>query len=191
MAPAFVNRLRPRSELVTTDLSVATIRLNVTTRQGPANTCGREARYAVEATFRAGLDLTTLTPDAIQYDATNDTFIVTLPGVQLLNCQIDDIDRYLLVGPVGPTCNRDEAELERLARYNAINALREEVLAEGFLIRAQSDAQTAIIGLLGNVTTSNIQVQFGGIAPPLPVNCQPMLPAGWNFVNGEWIPAPQ
>jgi hypothetical protein len=190
MAPAFINRLRPRSELVTTDLSVATIRLNVTTRQGPANACGREASYAVEATFRAGVDLSQLNAAAVEYDAETDTFIVTLPGVQFLNCQIDDIERYLLNGPVGPTCSRDEAELERLARYNAMNALREEVVREGFLGRVEVDAAAAVGSLLSSVTTSSVEVRFTPDAPAMPANCVPQLPPGWTFVNGEWIPSP-
>jgi hypothetical protein len=190
IAPVMINRLIARSELVTTELSVATIRLNVTTRQGPANSCGRSGRYAVEATFRAGVDLTNLTDASVNYDAATDTYTLMVPPVQLLNCQIDELERYVLTGPVGLTCSRDESVLDRLANYNAVNALRDEILSEGFLLQVEQDTEAAIVGLLGGVTTSNIRVSYSGNIPPLPENCAPLQPNGWNYVNGEWIPAP-
>jgi hypothetical protein len=175
-----VTGIQPLAQLVTVSVQLAQADIQIGVQSGVGNVCGFSANHVAQGTINAGVDLTQVTEDDVQYDAASDTYTITLPSPQLTSCSIDYIRQY---ERSTTACNVDWDEARLLAEYSATINFRDDAVEGGILTRAQAQADTYLEALFSLNTDANIRIQF---APPdpnitLPPSCQPDVPAGWQY----------
>lgn len=193
-----VSAIQPLGQLVSISSEMSISDVHVGVQQGVGNACGVSASHAVTGGVEAGIDLTGVTEDDIQYDETTNTYTITVPEPYLTSCRVDTLQQY---ARSFTTCATNWDELTQLARYTAITQFRDDTLEGGILTRAETEARTVLTNFLGLVTGGNVVIQFRpAIAPtaesgdistpesPHAASCNPAPPPGWRIdpATGGW-----
>jgi hypothetical protein len=181
--------IQPMGQLVSVSAQLAKADIFVGVQQGALNACGFSANHVAQGAVEAGIDLTRITEANIQYEASTNTYTITLPPAELTSCRIEFIRQY---DRTLTACAVDWDEARLLANYQALNEFRVDALESGLLSRAQNEARIA----LGNFVTAltgarvNIVFQVAESTPDTaPASCQPEIPVGWFFdtTQNTWI----
>jgi hypothetical protein len=186
-SPTIVNQVRPLGQLVSTSAQLAKADITVNIAQGRFGQCGYGASHVAQATIDAGIDLQSISPDAVQYDETTDTYTITVPAPIITSCRMDFIDQYsqrtTLIG-----CNPSWDDARQIAQYEGMIDFRNSAIEGGILRRAQLDAETVLTNFVGALTGSNVQIVFEPASSTFPANCNPEAPRNWTFdpVSGAW-----
>lgn len=182
-----VSAIQPLGQLVSvsTDLRVDDIRVGV--QQGLGNSCGVSASHTAQGAVEAGIDLTRITEEDIEYDALRNTYVVTVPAPELTSCRLDVLQQHSYSTTL---CATDWDELNQLARYTALTQFRDDALEGGILERAEIEARLVLMNFLQIVTNGSIELIFEEPeAAALPASCQPAPPEDWSFnaQTGSWM----
>jgi hypothetical protein len=183
-----VTGIQPLGQLVSVSAQLAKADIFVGVQQGALNACGFSANHVAQGAVEAGIDLTKISEANIQFDASTDTYTITLPPAELTSCRIDFIRQY---DRTLTACAVDWDEARLLANYQALTEFRNDAIEGGVLSRAQNEARIA----LGNFVTAltgqkvNIIFQAAETTPDAPASCQPEIPAGWTFdsTQNAWV----
>jgi hypothetical protein len=180
--------IQPLGQLVSVSAELAKADIFIGVQQGQFNACGFSANHVAQGAVEAGIDLTKVTPNNIEYDETTNTYTILLPAAELTSCRIDFIRQYERSLTV---CNVDWDEARLLANYQALTEFRDDALESDLLGRAEQEARIAIGDFVTTVTGARVNVVFAAPdgAPPLPASCQPDIPQGWTFdmTTGAWV----
>ncbi|OKH17301.1 DUF4230 domain-containing protein [[Limnothrix rosea] IAM M-220] len=155
-----VQQIRGVSELTTTVFAMETVVPASQTRQLGDLVVG-ESRllYVAYGEVRAGIDLSTLTDDAVKTDG--DRLVVTLPEPKILDKKIDversriyDYDRgFLNLGP-------DKIpELLEFTQRDTLNRLAIHACNQGIFGQANEQAEVALAGLLSNTGFATVDIE--------------------------------
>jgi hypothetical protein len=174
-----VHSIRPLGQLVSISAQLAKADVHVRIRQGFGNVCGFDASHVAVGTIEAGIDLTQLSPDDVNYDAGSDTFTITLPSPQLTSCRVDSIRQY---DRSYTTCRVDWDEARRLAQHLSIIEFRDDAMEGGILDRAHGQAHVVLSNFLQLSTGRQVNILFREADTlVIPRSCEPQVPAGWEF----------
>ncbi len=168
--------IQPMGELVSVSAQVAKADIGISIQQGALDACSFSAQHVAQGTVEAGIDLTKITVQDIQYDQKTNTYTVSLPAPQLTSCRVDFIrqyDRSLTVCPV----DWDEARL--LANYEAITEFSADAIEGGIKDRAQQEARITLGNFIHMLTGATVNITFKTDTAKLPSSCTPDSPAGW------------
>lgn len=180
-----VLNIRQLGQLVSVSAQVAKMDINVSTRGGIANACGRTAHHVAQGTIEAGIDLTLVEADDVDISVSTDTVTINLPPAQLTSCRVDAIRQY---ERTTSTCGTDWDEIRQLAQHVALNEFRDDAIEGGILLRAQNDAEIVLTNFLGLVTGKAVQVTFAEPDPETQMfapSCFPEPPTGWEYNANE------
>ena len=186
-----VTQVRPLGQLVSTSAQVAKADISVRVQQGRFNTCSHSANHVASGTINAGVDMYEITEDSITYDATTDTYTITVPAPIITSCSIDMIDQYERALAI-PTCSVNWDDARQIAQYRALEEFRDEALEGGLLDTAEREADFALSSFVTALTGSNVQIVFDDTGRTLAergVNCDPQPPRDWerDLETGEWV----
>lgn len=177
-----VNSVQPLGQLVSVSVQLARADIHAQITDGFQNACGFSASHVIQGAVEAGVDLTALREEDINYNPLTQTYTLTLPPPQLTSCRVDYIRQY---DRSTTLCAVDWDELRLIAQYNGLTGLRNDALEGGILIRAEDEAQAVLTNFLALATGRTIEVVFRqpeeGVATPLPPSCDPPVPTGWTY----------
>jgi uncharacterized protein DUF4230 len=182
-----VEGIQPLGQLVSISTQLAKADINVSIAQGALEACSFSADHVAQGTIQAGVDLTKLTDDDIQYNRATNTYVITLPPPELTSCSVDYIRQY---NRSFTACAVDWDEARLIASYNALTQFRDDAIEGGVLSRAQTEAAVVVSNFVKLLTGSNVQIVFApqNATPVLPSVCQPDVPTGWQQgPNGAWF----
>jgi hypothetical protein len=180
-----VLNIRQLGQLVSVSAQVAKMDINVSTRGGIANACGRTAHHVAQGTIEAGIDLTLVEADDVDISVSTDTVTINLPPAQLTSCRVDAIRQY---ERTTSTCGTDWDEIRQLAQHVALNEFRDDAIEGGILLRAHNDAEIVLTNFLGLVTGKAVRVTFSEPDPETQMfapSCFPEPPTGWEYNANE------
>src|SRR5690606_22812494 len=109
-----VESILPMGQLVTVGAQFAKVNVNVGVNQGVLNICAYNVNHAVQGTIEAGIDVTQVDVNSLEYDTAREMYILTLPPTQLTSCRIDFVQQY---DWSVSTCNPDWDSARLLATY--------------------------------------------------------------------------
>ncbi len=183
-----INSVQPLGQLVSISAQLAKAEIGVSIAQGTLNSCNFSATHVAQGTIEAGVDLTRVSDEAIEYDPSTDTYTIALPSPQLTSCRIDFIRQY---NRSFTACSVDWDEARVLANYIALNDFRDDAIEGGILNRAQQEVRVIVTNFVQALTGDNVEVVFPEELQdiPYPSSCMPEVPAGWtqNEQTGEWV----
>lgn len=183
-SPTVLQGVHQLGQLTTTSFQLAKVDLSVNTRNGIANICSITAHHASQGTIEAGIDLTQITENHIQFDAEKNEYVFTLPPPSLTNCILDPIttNQYHVSG-TSVFCNANRDELRRIASYQALVEFRDEAVESGILDRAQQTTEILLTSFLTGISNgANIKLVFDEtITASYPNSCLPTPPENWVF----------
>jgi hypothetical protein len=185
---AVVQQVRGVSELTTAVFAMETVVPTSRERTISGFVVGKTTLlYIGYGEVRAGLDLSTLTPDAVQMQG--ETLLLRLPPPRILDSKVDvnrskvyDYDRgFMGMGPdVAP-------ELQDLAQRKTLERLIQSACSQGLLQTANDRARLAISQLL---TTSGYRQVTIETQPPAADACPPPAPELLLETPAEVAPSP-
>lgn len=182
-----INSVQPLGQLVSISAQLAKAEIGVSITQGALNSCNFSATHVAQGTIEAGVDLTRVSEDAIEYDSSTNTYTIALPSPQLTSCRIDFIRQY---NRSFTACAVDWDEARVLANYIALNDFRDDAIEGGILNRAQQEVRVIVTNFVQALTGDNVEVVFPEEPQdiPYPSSCTPEVPEGWSQnQTGEWI----
>jgi hypothetical protein len=183
---SIVQSVLPLGQLVSVSMQLAKADIQISVTEGVLNACGHAANHVAVSSIEAGVDLTQMTENDVQYDAVKDQYVLNLPAPQLTSCRIDFIRQY---DQTTTTCGVDWDEIRLLASSAALEEFRADAVESGILVRAEREATIALETFVEAVTGKNVEVNFRPIEQSrLPVSCVPEPPAGWvyNTADHTW-----
>ncbi len=175
---SLMHSIQPMGQLVTISTRMAKADIDVSIAQGVLGSRSFTTSHVAQGTIEAGIDLTRLTPEDIQFDAPANAYIIRLPAAALTSCRVDYIRQYAYEGTLLPV-DRDESRL--LAQYVALTEFRDDALAEGILNRAEQQAQLVFGNVIQAMTGASVVIEFQTGQPSLPDSCQPLIPGNWTY----------
>lgn len=155
----------------------------------PDSDCTLSATYDYYAGYNYTSDMGAVSVDNVTYDASTDTFTVTLPGGFVAECDPVELE----MTEQSSTCSELQTDLPDLdvlaiaqAQMARLQRTNERLTGfEDLFVRA-------IEADLSNVTgASNLVIVFDReLSPPLPDSCLTVIPDGWQYDhdNGVWEP---
>ena len=177
-------------QLVSVSVQMAEPEINVGVQQGGLNACGYLATRVAEGTIEAGVDMTQITDESIEYDPITETYTIHLPAPQLTSCRIDYIRQYNRSTTV---CNVDWDGARVIANYKALNNFRDDALEGGILQRAEMEARLVIGNFVSALTGSRVNIAFADAETTvMPLSCVPPVPTGWTYIEAsdQWVKSP-
>ncbi|MGJ3241107.1 MAG: DUF4230 domain-containing protein [Anaerolineae bacterium] len=154
-----VERVRAVSQLTTTEFNYAEVITGQ--REMPAwlsALYGDNVIMVAVGTITAGIDISQITEEDIQYDPVASTLTVTLPAPSLQTCFIDETQSYVVQRNVG-FFGQPMVEMEDTVRDRALAYYRDTALEEGILTQAITDLETGLGDLLSVlVSDENIPI---------------------------------
>jgi len=181
--------IQPMGQLVSISAQLAKADIFVGVQQAALNACGFSANHVAQGAVEAGIDLTKVTEANIRYDATTNTYTITLPPAELTSCRIDFIRQY---DRSLTACSVDWDEARLLANYQALNEFRMDAIEGGVLTRAENEARITLGNFVTALTGARVTIVFQAAestpdAPP--ASCQPEVPVGWAFdtTKNAWV----
>lgn len=187
---AVVQQVRGVSELTTAVFAMQTVVPTSRERTVGGFVVGKTTLlYIGYGEVRAGLDLSSLTPDAVQPQG--DTLLIRLPPPRILDSKLDvnrsqvyDYDRgFMGMGP-------DAApELQELAQRKTLESLVQSACNEGLLQTANDRARLAVGQLLSTSGYRQVTIET---QPPASDACPPpvAVPEGESLPPVPAVPSP-
>ncbi len=181
-----INSIQPLGQVVSVEMQLAKANMSVDIRQGLLNACSFSASYVAQGAVEAGIDLTRIGPDDINYNGLTDTYTLTLPPPQLTGCRIDLVDQY---NESVTLCVVDWDSARQLGQYIALNEFRDDALESNILGRAQQQTTLVIGNFVRSLTGSNVTIVYREDAPGLPPSCLPDPPDVWSYDPAQeaWV----
>lgn len=181
-----VQGIQPMGQLVSVSAQLAKADVQVNVSQGTLNACGFGANHVVQGAVDAGIDLTRITEDSIQYDEARETYVMIVPAPELTSCRVDYIRQY---SRSFTTCSVDWDEARVLANYIALTSFRDDAVEGGILNRAETETRLVLGNFIRLLTGHPVEIVFQPSEQPVfPPSCQPDIPQGWTYNpdNGQW-----
>jgi hypothetical protein len=181
-----VQGIQPMGQLVSVSAQLAKADVQVNINQGTLNACGFGANHVVQGAVEAGIDLTRISEDSIQYDEARDTYVLIVPAPQLTSCRVDYIRQY---SRSFTTCSVDWDEARVLANYMALVSFRDDAVEGGILNRAEMETRLVLGNFIRLLTGHPVEIVFQQPEEAvLPASCQPEAPQGWTYNpdSGLW-----
>jgi hypothetical protein len=181
-----IDGVQPLGQLISYNLQLANVNINVGVQSGVGNVCGFSARHAAEGQVQAGIDLTSIGAEDITYDYATNTYTLVMPPVALTNCQVDFLDQYSYSTTA---CNADWDGARIIANYLAIESFRDQALESNIIGRAEQQARFILQNFLEDLTDANVVIVTGTSSTPLATPaCYPPVPDGWQYdsISGAW-----
>src|SRR5688572_20096348 len=138
-----VTGLQSMGQLVSLSAQVAKADIAVSANTGGLNLCGHSANHVAQGAIEAGIDITQISEDSIQYNEQSNTYTITLPAPVITSCRIEYIRQYERSGG-NPTCGIDWDNVRLLANYVALDEFAQDMLDGGILERAESETTTVM-----------------------------------------------
>lgn len=179
--------IQPLGQLVSVSAQLAKADIHIGIQAGALNACGFSAEHVAQGAVEAGIDLTGVTENSINYDAASDSYTLRLPAPRLTSCRIDFIRQY---SRSFTTCAVDWDEARLLANYRALLDFRDDAVEGGILTRAQLEAELVIRNFVELLTGKKVNIIFDQPQTViLPPSCTPDVPDGWRIdeQTGQWI----
>ena len=177
-----VNSLQPLGQLVSIQVEVAQADIGVEVNTGGLNLCGHSANHVAQGVIEAGIDITKVEVDNIQYNPLTNAYTLTLPAPTITSCRIEYIRQYERSGS-NPTCGTDWDTVRLLAQYEATKLFASDTIEAGILSRAEHETTILMQSFVGALTGSEVNIIYAEITSEnqLPTSCNPQLPRGWSF----------
>ncbi len=174
-----ITGIQPMGQLVSISAQLAKADILVGIQQGALNACGFSANHVAQGTVEAGIDLSNITEDNIQYDVLTNTYRLRLPAAQLTSCRVDFIRQY---DRSTTACAVDWDEARLLANFGALVEFRDDSLEGEITARAEREARMVLGNFVSLLTGAQVEIVFeGSDTAILPPSCQPEIPQGWSY----------
>jgi len=111
------------------------------------------------ADVRAGVDLGRLGPDDVTADRETGKVRLTLPAVEILSTQLDDLRTYVYSRSTDLLARRSE-DLETRARRRAAETLRQAALDAGILDHGRRSAERTLEALLRSLGYTDVELSW-------------------------------
>lgn len=158
-SPVTVETVRSLAELTTVEV-VSHTTIEKGTDAGWLNwATGDQLTLFVLAEIGAGVDLSTMSEDAIAFDEVAGTVTITLPRAEVLYIAVDNDASHVYDRDTG-LFTRADPNLERSARQVAEEVLRQQALDEGLLQEAEEGAEFILTGFLSTLGYEDITITF-------------------------------
>jgi len=118
---------------------------------------GQGLAYVAVGHITAGVDLSQLTPEDIDFDEASNVLTVTLPAPVLQDCFLDESQSYVVTRNTGVFA-QPSTELESSARRFAIHQYRDMALEDRILEEAQQQSVEVVEEFLATVSENVIPV---------------------------------
>ncbi len=175
-----VNSIQPLGQLVTLSVEVAHANVNVA---ASTSLCGYDANHVSQSVIEAGIDISDIGEDSIQYDEENDSYTVNAPAPKITSCRNEYFDQYSKSGGGTATCFDDFwDDMSIIGRHVSMNRFVQDALASGILERAENQATIVLGNFISAVTGSKVHIKYDA-APDeivIPSSCRLDLPPGWE-----------
>ena len=162
--------------------------VKVSIQSGPLNVCGASVDHAAEGTIEAGVDLSQVSAGDFTHDVLADSWVLKLGPAELHSCRIDYVRQ---LGHSLSVCQQDWDEYRLLAESDAVTRIRDEALAEGFLAKAEKEAERVLGNFMRAVTGSdNVIIVFESEpVTECPESCLREPPPEWRFdeESDSWV----
>ena len=185
---SIVNSIQPLGQLVTMSIEVAHANVNV---KASTSICGYEANYVSQSVIEAGIDISEIGDNSIEYDEDNDSYTVRAPAPAITSCRNEYFDEYAKRGGGTPTCFDDFwDDMSIIGRALSMDRFVEDALEGGILKRAENQATIVLGNFVSAVTGSLVHIEYTGYPekPVIPPSCSLELPPGWEETDdGGWV----
>jgi hypothetical protein len=185
-----VRGLQPLGQLVSISVEVAQADIGVSVNSGGLNLCGHSANHVSQGVIEAGIDITKVVEDSVQYDNDSDTYTLILPPPSITSCRIEYIRQYERSGG-NLTCGIDWDTVRVLAQHESMSLFTADTIEGGILTRAERETTLLMESFVSALTGSEVDITYSEADTQieLPPSCQPQIPRGWEFDEelNEWV----
>lgn len=185
-----VTSLQPLGQLVSISVEVAKADIGVSVHTGGINLCGHSANHVAQGVIEAGVDITRIEEDSINYNEATDTYTLTLPPPNITSCRVEYIRQYERSGGA-VACGVDWDTVRLLAQHQALSTFAADTIEGGILSRAERETTMLMQSFVRALTGSEVRVMYSNrdAEAALPPSCQPQLPRGWayNEDQNSWV----
>jgi len=182
-----VNSIQPLGQLVTLSVEVAHANVNV---QASTPICGYEANHVSQSVIEAGIDISKIEENSIQYDEANDSYTILAPAPAITSCRNEYFDQYAKSGGGTATCFDDFwDDMSIIGRHLSMERFVEDAIESGILKRAEDQATIVLGNFISAVTGSLVHIEYrdNNAESAIPSSCRLDLPPGWvKDSSGAW-----
>ncbi|MCY3796826.1 MAG: DUF4230 domain-containing protein [Chloroflexi bacterium] len=182
-----VNSIQPLGQLVTLSVEVAHANVNV---KASTPICGYEANYVSQSVIEAGVDISNIGEESIDYFEDDDRYTIRAPAPSITSCRNEYFDQYAKSGGGTATCFDDFwDDMSIIGRRLSMNRFVEDALEGGILKRAENQATIVLGNFISAVTGSQVHIAYEKAPeePIIPRSCGLDLPSGWaEDGEGGW-----
>ncbi len=182
-----VNSIQPLGQLVTISVEVAHANVNVTTS---TPICGYEAHYVSQSVIEAGVDISNIGEDSIEYDKNNNVYMIQAPAPAITSCRNEYFDQYSKSSSAPAVCFDDFwDDMSIIGRHVSMDRFVKDALESGILRRAENQATIVLGNFISAVTGSLVHIEYEATPAEanVPPSCRLDLPPGWvDDGEGGW-----
>ena len=148
--------------------------------------CSYGGDFTALGRIEAGLDLTDLDGDSVNYDADTQTYTLHLPAPILTKC---DVEFIRLTDNSFTLCNPDFDLLRRLGEVQAMTRFTDRALEHGIIAEAGEQAALILEDLVRTFTGKQVKTQYETLRgkPEMDLSCQVSgYDRSYNRVKNMW-----
>ena len=169
-----------KAELVVSEYNLNERNFHVGVNDG---LCSFGGDYTAQGTIEAGLDLTALDGESIQYDPNTQTYTLLLPAPQLTKC---DVEYIRLVENSFSLCSPDFDRLRRLGEIQVMSRFIDRAIERGIVGDAKDQAALILEDLVRTFTGKKVKTEYETTRgkPKMDQSCR-LSGSGWSYNRSE------
>ncbi len=180
--------IRAQAKLITMQMELALVDLKV--RNPASRACAYTAKHVAEGVFEAGIDLSAIDENSVDYHLFGNSYTLRMPAPVLSSCRIEFFRQYDKLGGGTAVCfHNNWSAMSDIGRHLSMEALVQEALERRILEKAQQQATYVLGDLVRELTGRNVHIEYAEAPdePLIPSSCRLDLPPGWEQDSeGGW-----
>ncbi len=161
---------------------------DVSVRNPESRACAYSAKHVAKGVIEAGIELSAIDEDNIQYHFIGNYYTLRVPAPALSSCRIEYFRQYEQRGGGTAFCFANNwQEMSDIGRHLSMKAFVQDALENGILEKAERQATIVLGDLVRELTGSNVHIEYEE-APEeaiIPSSCKLDPPSGWEKDSEE------